>query len=213
MRRKASIYGSAAAGGGGGQRQSGTTNCTNPMNAMGIIGFPFGRVSSLKCQVSSQRGRGGPGLRIGDCGLRIERGRPGADAGGQMRQTNPIRPGRTVKPQNKAKLGRTGVYRQRPSSCGLWPGPGSEMCETNPIWIGRTVNPQNKAKLGVTGVYRQRPSSCGLRPGPVASADRLPRSRSRKQGRQERGDRRQAVRNKADTGGRDGKRARGRMPE
>jgi hypothetical protein len=36
-RRTASIYGSAAAGGGAGQRQSATTNCTNPTKGMGIL--------------------------------------------------------------------------------------------------------------------------------------------------------------------------------
>jgi hypothetical protein len=59
-RLKASIYRSAAGSGGAWQRQSTTTNCTNPTNGMGIIWFPFGRVSSLKCQVSSKRGRGAP---------------------------------------------------------------------------------------------------------------------------------------------------------
>jgi hypothetical protein len=71
----ASIYGSAA---GGGQRQSSTTNHATPMKGMGILGqtqaptmnhahptkgigilwFPFGAVSSFKCQASGWRRSG-----------------------------------------------------------------------------------------------------------------------------------------------------------
>jgi hypothetical protein len=57
-RREASIYGSTPPGGGGGQRQSSTTNSANPTNGIGILWSPFGRVPSLKCQVSSWRRSG-----------------------------------------------------------------------------------------------------------------------------------------------------------
>jgi hypothetical protein len=39
-------------------RQSSTANRVTPTKAMGILSYPCGRVSSLKCQVSSKRGRG-----------------------------------------------------------------------------------------------------------------------------------------------------------
>jgi hypothetical protein len=50
-------------------------------------------------------GPGAPRLRIADWGLRIGRGRPQASAGKQMRETNPISPGRRVNAQNKANFG------------------------------------------------------------------------------------------------------------
>jgi hypothetical protein len=68
-----------------------------------------------------------PNFATADWGLRIERGRLRAGAGGKMRKTNPIWPGRRVNvrnepnfappqeekeetAQNEAKLGWTGVY-------------------------------------------------------------------------------------------------------
>jgi hypothetical protein len=68
--------------------------------------------------------------------LRLERRRLRAGAGGKMRETNPIWPGRRVNAQNKPKLAGTGVCGQGLSSSGP-EGQGSGFgfwC--HPRWVG-----------------------------------------------------------------------------
>jgi hypothetical protein len=90
-------------------------------------------------------------LRIGDCGLWIERGRQGwrpANLGVESCKTNPISPGRGRLTeeivQNEAKLGEPGVYGQRQPSCGAW--------------LGRGVKCAKRTQFG-----GPRPHDCGLR--------------------------------------------------
>jgi hypothetical protein len=54
----------------------------------------------------SQLAGRGPGLQIDDCGLRIERRRLRAHAGGRMRKTNPIWPGRRANARNEPNSAR-----------------------------------------------------------------------------------------------------------
>jgi hypothetical protein len=78
-------------------------------------------------------GREPPRLLIVDCRLRIERCRLRTSAGGKMYKTNPISPRRrrlTEKfVRNEAKLGWTGVYRQRQQLRGPWLGRGVKYAE------------------------------------------------------------------------------------
>jgi hypothetical protein len=91
---------------------------------------------------------GGTRLRIGDCGLRIRRRRPGADGGGKMRKTNPIWLGRWVEsplfhysiiPPFQSDAGR--AKRTQSGPCAReWArggGPrcpaGVRLCKTKPI--------------------------------------------------------------------------------
>jgi hypothetical protein len=108
-RREAPIYGSAPAGGGGGQRYSAIANGTNPTNGMGIVWCPCGTASSLKCRVSSKRGRG-----LLDCGFR--------DAGRERQarracKTNPISSRRRKTSGGDVTEGRphTGGHAARPT--------------------------------------------------------------------------------------------------
>jgi hypothetical protein len=98
--------------------------------AKAVVVWGVARPGSETCKTNPIWGRGGPRLRIGDCGLWIERRRPGADAGGKMRKTNPIwpRPERVTEQtvRNEAKLGGTGVCGQRQSPCGPWLGRGAK---------------------------------------------------------------------------------------
>jgi hypothetical protein len=134
-RHEASIYGNAAGSGGGGQRQSATTNGTNPTNGMGILWCPFGTVSSSKCQVSSKSGR-----EPRDCGLK-EAGLEGVRAkrsqsGGRIVRNEP----NFARPQ-AADGGNCAKRSQTWRDWGMWvkvvvwgvARPGSETCETNPI--------------------------------------------------------------------------------
>jgi hypothetical protein len=119
----------------------------------------------FKFEVSSKRGRGVPGLRI-------ERRRPGAGAGGKMRKTNPISPRRRRLTeeivQNEAKFGWTGVCRQR-LSCGAWLGRGAECAKRTQFHLSArewTRNPAHDAPAESDCAKRtQFTPGCGRMPG------------------------------------------------
>jgi hypothetical protein len=162
-RGRASIYGSAAAGGARAETASDNElHQSHEWNGNSMVslrdGFKF-EASSFK-----QEGRGAPRLRIGDCGLRIQRCRLRADAGGKMRKTNPIWPrrGRLTERivRNEAKLGWTGVCGQRPSSRGPWLGRGVKRAKRTQFglaWVRcRKRCAQSEAKPGRDGMSGQR---------------------------------------------------------
>jgi hypothetical protein len=173
-RRKASIYGRAAAGGGGCQRQSSTTNGTNPTKGMGTLGFALGRVSRLKCQSVEQKGPGARDCRAASllamtcCGLRIGRGRPGGHPRhNAQNKPNLARPEGESGKQTQFRPPAEGVGWGRPSpdQVGGQALRRAESCETKPILPGpRRLTEgivQNEAKLRRIGPCRQRRSSRG----------------------------------------------------
>jgi hypothetical protein len=111
-------------------RQSSTANRVTPTNTMGILWSPCGRVSSLKCQVSSKSG----GLH--DRGLR-DAGRGGRRRPNAQNEPNSVRPG--------ADGGHSPPYQENRSisylSAGVFRG---KSCKTNPIWPGRGSAPEAK---------------------------------------------------------------------
>jgi hypothetical protein len=164
-RRKASIYGRAAAGGGGCQRQSSTTNGTNPTKGMGTLGFALGRVSRLKCQSVEQKGPGARDCRAASllamtcCGLRIGRGRPGGHPRhNAQNKPNLARPEGESGKQTQFRPPAEDVGRGRPTYEEADRAKRTQFRAA--VGARRRRNAQNEAKLGATGVCGER-SSCG----------------------------------------------------
>jgi hypothetical protein len=120
------------------------------------------QVGSAKCQagqaggpeiatspsVRSAAARRASQWHVADWRLRIERRRPWVGAGGQMRKTNPISPGRRRLAeeivQNEAKLGRAGVCWQRQLS--------------RQAWLGGTVKRAKRTQFAPAPGVRRRPN-------------------------------------------------------
>jgi hypothetical protein len=138
-----------------------------------------------------------PGAR-----LRIGRRRLWPDAGGEMRKTNPICPGRRRLTEqivrNEAKLGATGVCGQRRLSCGPWLARGVKRAKRSQFdpsarqWA-RTGGPrcprrraivQNEPNLPRVGAWppgrprRGRAVGAGLKPAPTRR-NLVPRAKSK----------------------------------
>jgi hypothetical protein len=125
---------------------------------------PLGQfqVGSAKCQagqtggpeiatspsVRSAAARRASQWHVADWRLRIERRRPWVGAGGQMRKTNPISPGRRRLAeeivQNEAKLGMAGVCGQRQLS--------------RQAWLGGTVKRAKRTQFAPAAGVRRRPN-------------------------------------------------------
>jgi hypothetical protein len=91
-----------------------------------------------------------PGLRIGDCGLRIERGYSQASGGGRMRKTNPIGRGRPA----------IADWGLKEAGCGRVPQAKCAKRTQFPPALRHAAEDivQNEAKLGGIGAGGQRPS-------------------------------------------------------
>jgi hypothetical protein len=92
-----------------------------------------GRGSAGEGNVQNEANLGArdPGLRIGDCGLRIERPRPWAGAGGKMRKTNPI-----WATGGRSRAGRP-TYQETPYGVTT---NGAGACKTKPVSSIRLVS-------------------------------------------------------------------------
>jgi hypothetical protein len=115
------LYYRSAPVGGGCQRQLSTTNHANPTNGMGFLWFPSGGVSSLKCQVPSQKGP--PPLPLTS----------NPELHTSPRAIVPNEPNWARAPENGR--GPAGRDARRRVIVQNEPNSRIEPCETNPIWL------------------------------------------------------------------------------
>jgi hypothetical protein len=139
------------------------------------------RPASETCKTNPIWGPGAPRLRIGDCGLRIERGRVRASAGGKTCKTNPISPGgggrRKQNAQNEpnfARPGRTPEVKcakrtqfggRGPRDCGL----AIADCGLKEVGRGRpTYEGADRAKRTQFGPARRRAGGQMRKTNPIS---------------------------------------------